>query len=115
MAYVFDQYESVKGNRSRGGEGKLNVLGGTALPAQVSMGLTFKTPCSAIIEELRALFNDFLPLCELRQRASTRSRGDVCKDERGRPKGSGGTQKASILRHVPSHSREALELRLEYQ
>src|SRR5580693_197572 len=59
MVDVFDQYESVKRNRSRGGKGKLNVLGGTELKRQVIMGLTYKTPCSAIIEELRALFNDF--------------------------------------------------------
>src|SRR6266850_5813948 len=59
MVDVFDQYESVKRNRSRGGKGKLNVLGGTELKRQVIMGLTYKTPCSAMTEELRALFNDF--------------------------------------------------------
>jgi hypothetical protein len=59
MVDVFDQYESVKGNRSRGGKGKLSVLGGTELKRRVIMGLTYKTPCSAMIEELRALFNDF--------------------------------------------------------
>ena len=60
MAAVFDQYEPVKRNRSKGGQGKLDVLiGGTELKPQVIMGLTFGTPCSAMIEELRALFNDF--------------------------------------------------------
>jgi hypothetical protein len=59
MVDVFDQYESIKGNRSRGGRGKLNVFKGTELPTRVIMGLTFKTPCSALIDELRALFNDF--------------------------------------------------------
>lgn len=59
MADVFDQYESKKHNRSRGGKGKLNVLGGTALSFGVIMGPTFGTPCSAMTEELRALFKDF--------------------------------------------------------
>jgi hypothetical protein len=59
MVNVFDQYESMKGNRSRGGRGKLHVFKDTELPNQVIMGLTFKTPCSALIDELRALFNDF--------------------------------------------------------
>src|SRR5579863_377760 len=58
MEYVFDQYESVKGNRSRGGRGKLSTLKGTDLPTQVIMGLTFRTPCCAMIEELRSLFNN---------------------------------------------------------
>src|SRR6266850_3915382 len=59
MVDLFDQYESVKRNRSRGGKGKLNVLGGKVLSSRTIMGLTFKTPCSAMIEDLRALFNDF--------------------------------------------------------
>ena len=59
MADVFDQHESKKVSRSRGGKGKLAVLGGTELPAPIIMSLTFRTPCSAIIEELRALFHDF--------------------------------------------------------
>ncbi|KAI0294369.1 hypothetical protein BC826DRAFT_1011940, partial [Russula brevipes] len=58
MADVFDQCESEKVGRSRGGRGKLAVLGGTEFPTQVILSLTFKTPCPAIIEELRALFND---------------------------------------------------------
>jgi hypothetical protein len=49
----------MKGNRSRGGRGKLHVFKGTELPTRVILGLTFKTPCSALIDELRALFNDF--------------------------------------------------------
>jgi len=59
MADVFDQYESKKVGRSRGGKGKLAVLGGIELPTPIILGLTFRTPCSAIIEELRALFHDF--------------------------------------------------------
>jgi len=59
MADVFDQYESKKVGRSRGGKGKLAVLGGIELPTPIILGLTFRTPCSAIIEELRVLFHDF--------------------------------------------------------
>ena len=59
MADVFDQYESKKVGRSRGGKGKLAVLGGTELPTPIILSLTFRTPCSAMIEELRALFHDF--------------------------------------------------------
>jgi hypothetical protein len=59
MEDVFDQYESVKHNRSRGGKGKLNVFGGTAFQTQVIMTLTLGTPCDALIDDLRALFNDF--------------------------------------------------------
>ena len=59
MTDVFDQYESVKRNRSRGGKGKLNVFGGTAFQTQVIMTLTLGTPCDTLIDELRALFNDF--------------------------------------------------------
>ena len=59
MADVFDQYESKAVGCSRGGKGKLAVLGGTELPTPIILGLTFRTPCSAIIEELRALFHDF--------------------------------------------------------
>jgi hypothetical protein len=58
MAGVFDQYESVEGNRSRGGKGKLSVLKGGELPIENINSLTFGTPCHAIIEDLRALFND---------------------------------------------------------
>ena len=56
MMDVFDQHESKKVGRSRGGKGKLAVLGGTELPTPIILSLTFRTPCSAIIEELRALF-----------------------------------------------------------
>ena len=59
MIDVFDQHESAKRNRSRGGKGKLNVFGGTAFQTQVIMTLTLGTPCDALIDELRALFNDF--------------------------------------------------------
>jgi hypothetical protein len=58
MVDVFDQYESVEGNRSRGGKGKLSALQGSELPVEYIMSLTIGTPCYAIIEELRALFND---------------------------------------------------------
>jgi len=58
MANVFDQFESKKVGRSRGGKGKLAVLGGTELPTPIILSLTFRTSCSAIIEELRALFYD---------------------------------------------------------
>ena len=34
------------------------VLGGTELPTPIILSLTFRTSCSAIIEELRALFYD---------------------------------------------------------
>ena len=59
MVDVFDQYESKKVGRSRGGKGKLAVLQGTELSTPIVMSLAFRTPCSSIIEELRALFHDF--------------------------------------------------------
>jgi hypothetical protein len=59
MADAFDQYESKTVGRSRGGKGKLAVLGGIELSTPIILGLTFRTPCSALIEELRALFHDF--------------------------------------------------------
>ena len=61
MVKVFDQFESVRGNRSKGGDGKLSVFDskGGALPTRVILGLTFGTPCSDIVDELRALFTDF--------------------------------------------------------
>ena len=59
MVDVFDQYESKKIGRSKGGKGKLAVRGGTELPTLIIWHLTFRTPCSAIIEELRVLFHDF--------------------------------------------------------
>jgi hypothetical protein len=69
MADVFDQYESKKIGRSRGGKGKLAVLGGTELTTSTILNLTFRTPCSAILEELRALFHDFY--CFVSYRAPT--------------------------------------------
>jgi hypothetical protein len=59
MVDVFDQYESKKVDRSRGGKGKLAVLQGSELSTQIVMSLAFRTPCPSIIEEFRALFNDF--------------------------------------------------------
>src|SRR6266850_2808578 len=67
MVDVFDQYESVKRNRSRGGKGKLNVLRDAVLSTRTIMGLTFKTPCSAMIEDLRALFNNFYLFVDYRE------------------------------------------------
>src|SRR5579863_8948768 len=43
MVDVFDQYESVKGNRSRGGRKKLSFLRGAEISPQVIMSLTFRT------------------------------------------------------------------------
>jgi hypothetical protein len=59
MVDVFDQSESKKVGRSRGGKGKLVVLGDKELSAPIVMSLVFGTPCSSIIEELQALFHDF--------------------------------------------------------
>jgi hypothetical protein len=59
MVDVFDQYESKKVDRSRGGKGKLAVLEGSELSTPIVMSLAFRTPCSSIIEELRTLFHDF--------------------------------------------------------
>ena len=59
MVDVFDQSESKKVGHSRGGKGKLAVLGGAALSTPIVMSLAFRTPCSLIIEELRTLFHDF--------------------------------------------------------
>jgi len=59
MADVFEQYESKnKVGLSRGGKGKLTVVRGAELSSEVVLSLTLGTPCSAIIEELRALFYD---------------------------------------------------------
>jgi len=58
VADVFDQYESKKVGLSRGGKGKLAVLGGTEMSTPFILSLV-DTPCSSIIEELRILFRDF--------------------------------------------------------
>jgi hypothetical protein len=49
----------VKCNGSGGGNGELNVFKGAACPTQVIMTLTLGTLCAALIDELRALFDDF--------------------------------------------------------
>ena len=42
-----------------GGQGKSNVLRDAVLSTRTILDLTFRKPCSFVIEDLRAPFNDF--------------------------------------------------------
>jgi len=58
MRFVFDSYSAPdKAGVVRGGDGKLNCVGGYKLSRKVIRGLV-KTPCRRIIEEMRSLFRE---------------------------------------------------------
>ena len=95
--------------RSRGGKGKLAVLGDAVLSTPIVMSLVFGTPCPLIIEELRALFHEFYLFVSYQTGTGTGGRGDIRKPEGNRPTDSVGTQQVPILRRNLGYCREALE------